>query len=141
MSSEGRWRPEVGDTYWYVSELGEVCGTDCDFETDDSIDGLFWRHGNCFKSEEAAEHAAKVVHSALMGLHEHDDEFFGSVNRRVAENYMKNIYRHGHDFGVNLINHLLNLIDVSDKSAASAKEKLEKIQRFVDKTIGDEDNE
>ena len=136
-----RWRPEVGDTYWYVSELGEVCGTDCDYDTDESIDGRFWLHGNCFKSAEAAEHAVKVVHGALMGLHEHDDEFIGSVNRRVAEHYMKNVERHGHDFGVNLINHLLNLIDMSDKSAASAKEKLEKIQQFVNKTIGDEDNE
>lgn len=142
MSSEGRWRPSVGDTYWYVSELGEVCGVDCDFETDDSIDGMFWRHGNCFKTSDEADAAAARVHAALIGSHSIDkDGCIMSANRKMAEHYMSMIDRNGHEFGVNLITHLCNLIDVSDAAAVASLEKLKQIKQFVDTTIGESDDE
>lgn len=142
MSNEGGWRPGVGDTYWYVSVLGEVCETKCDYETDNSIDGMFWKHGNCFKTCDEANAAAARVHAVLMCSHSIDkDGCVMSANRKLAEHYMSGIDQNGHEFGVNLITHLCNLIDASDAAAAASVEKLKQIKQFVNTTIGESDDE
>lgn len=142
MSSEGRWRPSVGDTYWYLSVLGEVCETKCDNETDKSLDCMFWKHGNCFKTCDEAAVAAARVHAVLVASHSIDkDGCIMSANRKLAEHYMSTIDRNGHEFGVNLITHLCNLIDISDSTAAASAEKLKQIKQFVNTTIGESDDE
>ncbi len=64
-----------------------------------------------------------------------------SANRKMAEQYMSMIDRSGHEFGVNLITHLCNLIDVSEAADAASVEKLKQIKQFVNTTIGESDDE
>ena len=46
------WKPSEGDRYWYVSSDGSV---DCYSWTDDTMDFLAYKLGNCYKTEREAE--------------------------------------------------------------------------------------
>lgn len=82
---EKRWKPEYGDTYWYVSELVEVEGTTWE---DDGIDPVFYESGNCFKTEAEAEAAAEKVKSLMLSLHEECENLQPTCNQ-LATNLPK----------------------------------------------------
>ncbi len=69
LNMNERWMPEYGDTFWYVSEFAEVCGTTW---VDDEIDPVFYESGNCFRTAEEAEAAAEKVKALLLSLHDKD---------------------------------------------------------------------
>lgn len=46
------WKPSEGDKYWYVSSDGSV---DYYSWTDDTMDFLAYKLGNCYKTEREAE--------------------------------------------------------------------------------------
>lgn len=60
-----RWKPEEGDTFWYVSALVEVAGTTWQ---DDEIDPVFYKTGNCFRTDKEAAAAAEKVKALLLSL-------------------------------------------------------------------------
>ena len=46
------WKPSVGDRYWYISVDGSI---DYYCWENDSIDFLFYKLGNCYKTARKAE--------------------------------------------------------------------------------------
>lgn len=62
-----RWKPECGETYYYIASMGVVSGYAW---RDYSLDSLYYDSGNCFKTKAEAEAAAKKVKALLLSLHE-----------------------------------------------------------------------
>lgn len=62
-----RWKPEHGRDYYYIFANGHIGET---FWADDPTDKRLFERGNCFKTKDEAEAAAKKVKALLLGLHE-----------------------------------------------------------------------
>ena len=61
-----RFRPEGGDNYWCVKEIGEPLTSE--FAMGHSYERAF-AIGNCFRTEEEAQEAARRVKQTLMAFH------------------------------------------------------------------------
>ena len=61
-----RWKPEQGDRYYYVYSEGVYTDR---YGIDKNRDREKWEAGNCFKTAEQAEEAAKLIKQALLDLH------------------------------------------------------------------------
>lgn len=59
--TEKRWNPVIGDAYWYVTDYG-VCNVS--WWKNNAEDGLRYKIGNCYKTEEEAEQALSRVTQA-----------------------------------------------------------------------------
>ena len=55
------WKPKKGETYWYYSGLIHFGVINSYVWNDDLTDLLFWKVGNCFKTEEEAETKGKEI--------------------------------------------------------------------------------
>jgi hypothetical protein len=63
-----RWKPKKLEKYFYVhTNLGRVSYYNWE---DDNLDKKHYENGNCFKTEEEAERALKMVKELLLSLHE-----------------------------------------------------------------------
>ena len=63
------WKPQSGETYWYINGMGRVVGDTYDngyYQDQDR-----YEFGNCFKTMELAKEAAKKIKRILNAL-EHD---------------------------------------------------------------------
>lgn len=63
------WEPTTGEVYWYINGMGRVVGDRYDngcYQDNDR-----YEFGNCFKTKELAEGAAKKIKRILNAL-EHD---------------------------------------------------------------------
>lgn len=57
------WKPEQGNTYWYYSNMWERAFS---FEWGYTLsDLLFWKTGNCFKTEEEARTKGRELMEAI----------------------------------------------------------------------------
>lgn len=65
-----RWKPDKGDTYYYVDPDCEVATDSWDGEY---LDAVRYDFGNCFRSENQAEQARKVLRDTLINCHRNDD--------------------------------------------------------------------
>lgn len=54
---ETGWKPKTGDKYWYIADCGIVV---CNAWRNGIIDNARYELGNCYRTEEEAEHAKKV---------------------------------------------------------------------------------
>lgn len=63
-----RWKPEVGDFYYFVSTAGDILPDT--FKDDYASSYSRFAHGNCFKTKEEASAAAVKVRELLLNLHE-----------------------------------------------------------------------
>lgn len=79
----GRWKPEEGDIYWFVDDIGCIGNSRWD---NDNIDKKRYAIGNCYQTEEECEFAIEKL-KVIAELKEHEE----SKNR--AWN-MKNIHFH-----------------------------------------------
>lgn len=55
------WKPKKGETYWYYSSLIHFGVINSYVWNDDLTDLLFWKVGNCFKTDEEAETKGKEI--------------------------------------------------------------------------------
>ena len=55
------WKPKKGDIYSYYINSTYFDGTNSCMWTDEGLDLLFWKVGNCFKTEEEAETKGKEI--------------------------------------------------------------------------------
>lgn len=60
-----KWKPNVGDVYFYTTIYGNVNPTE--WKKDDAFDNVQYEHGNCFRTHYEAEAAAERVKAALKG--------------------------------------------------------------------------
>ena len=57
-----RWKPQIGDDYFYVSSYSEIIENGWD---NDNVGNWLFLTGNCFKTkEEAEEHRKKIEYTA-----------------------------------------------------------------------------
>lgn len=61
-----RWKPECGETYYFVDSLFCIGGYEW---RDDSTDRSYYEIGNCFETKAEAEAAAEKVKALLLSLH------------------------------------------------------------------------
>ncbi len=64
---DARWKPEYSEHYWHVAVTGRVEVTTWE---DRGFDEKLYSGGNCFKTEEQAQEAAKRVKATLLEYHE-----------------------------------------------------------------------
>lgn len=65
----GRWRPENGDEYYYVTtELG----TDYRIWVENYTDQLLFVDGNVFRTEEEAKATAEKAKASMLSLHKNN---------------------------------------------------------------------
>jgi hypothetical protein len=62
-----RWKPEYGETYYYVWTTGHTAST---FWTNTISDKNLFERGNCFRTEKEAESAAEKIKALLLSLHD-----------------------------------------------------------------------
>lgn len=62
-----RWKPECGETYYYITSMGVVSGY---VWRGTSLDRLYYESGNCFKTEAKAQTTAEKIKSLLLNSHE-----------------------------------------------------------------------
>lgn len=55
------WKPKKGDIYSYYINSTYFDGTNSCMWTDEGLDLLFWKAGNCFKTREEAETKGKEI--------------------------------------------------------------------------------
>ena len=55
------WKPEKGDIYSYYINSTYFDGINSCMWTDEGLDLLFWKVGNCFKTEEEAKTKGKEI--------------------------------------------------------------------------------
>lgn len=55
------WKPKKGDIYSYYINSTYFDGTNSCMWTDDGLDLLFWKVGNCFKTDEEAKTKGKEI--------------------------------------------------------------------------------
>ena len=55
------WKPKKGEIYSYYINSTYFDGTNSCMWTDEGLDLLFWKVGNCFKTEEEAETKGKEI--------------------------------------------------------------------------------
>lgn len=79
----GRWKPQEGDTYWFVDNNGCICNSMWD---NDGIDKGRYAIGNCYQTKEECKFVKEKL-KVIAELKEHEE----SKNR--AWN-MKNIHFH-----------------------------------------------
>lgn len=60
------WKPENKEIYWFIDSRGVVFGKTWFPESD--TDQRRLKHGNCFKTTELAEKAAKKIREILINL-------------------------------------------------------------------------
>lgn len=65
-----RWEPDEGDEYYYVDNDGEVESDTWDGAEEDNAR---YNLGNCFRSNNQAEQARKVLRETLINCHRNDD--------------------------------------------------------------------
>lgn len=56
-----KWKPKKGDIYSYYINSTYFDGTNSCRWTDEGLDLLFWKVGNCFKTDEEAETKGKEI--------------------------------------------------------------------------------
>lgn len=62
-----RWKPECGETYYFVDSL--VCIGSYSW-VDDAVDREYYEIGNCFKTKGEAEAASAKISAMLLSLHD-----------------------------------------------------------------------
>ena len=55
------WKPKKGDNYYYYINSTYFDGTNSRMWTDEDLDLLFWKVGNCFKTEKEAATKGKDI--------------------------------------------------------------------------------
>lgn len=55
------WKPKKGEKYFYYSNSTYFCGIHSCMWTDEYLDFLLWKSGNCFKTEEEATTKGKEI--------------------------------------------------------------------------------
>ena len=61
-----RWKPKVGEIYWYVDTFQMDCSPMR--RSNDNFDLTMYRFGNCFRTIKEAEQAAVKVRKLLLSL-------------------------------------------------------------------------
>lgn len=61
-----RWKPEVNERFWYITNALNVC---CTTNNDVAIDRCKIRAGNCFRTEAEAAAASQKVRELMRSLH------------------------------------------------------------------------
>jgi hypothetical protein len=54
----GRWKPEEGDTYWFINDIGDICKSTWD---NVNIDRKRYLIGNCYQTKEECEFAIEKL--------------------------------------------------------------------------------
>jgi hypothetical protein len=54
----GRWKPEEGDTYWFINDIGDICKSTWDNVNTDRKRYLI---GNCYQTKEECEFAREKL--------------------------------------------------------------------------------
>jgi hypothetical protein len=54
----GRWKPEEGDTYWFINDIGDICKSTWDNVNTDRKRYLI---GNCYQTKEECEFAKEKL--------------------------------------------------------------------------------
>jgi hypothetical protein len=65
-----RWKPELGERYFYVGGGGLV---NFNYWENDEADHFYYNFGNMFQTEEQAEQALKRVKETLLNFHKEID--------------------------------------------------------------------
>lgn len=60
-----RWKPEVGEQYFYIYPAGDICYM---LNNNEELNRDHVKYGNCFKTREEAEYAARKVKVLLLQL-------------------------------------------------------------------------
>lgn len=55
------WKPKKGEKYFYYSNLTYFDGINSSVWTDEGLDLLLWKVGNCFRTEEEAKTKGKEI--------------------------------------------------------------------------------
>lgn len=68
MSSTDRWKPEEGERFYFIDALGNVLW----YLWGDPSDTLYYEVGNCFRTEEEAQHVSilfkKLLQENIQGI-------------------------------------------------------------------------
>lgn len=69
-----RWRPEIGDSYWYIDMLvGHIYVETKEMWSDSKQDERRISAGNCFKTKEQAEEVLEKIKKVLMEVHDRSE--------------------------------------------------------------------
>lgn len=86
MTKIERWKPEIGDSYFYIRATGTAHATSND---GNPLDVAYIKNGNCFKTEAEAQSAAEKVKALLLSLPDNGNNLVSNLPDKDLPDWCK----------------------------------------------------